>query len=238
MRPIRIFRHLACEGPGYLGSFLDWHRVPWQLVCVDENMPVPASADGASGLIFMGSTVSVNDPLEWISDELRLIERALAQDVPIMGVCFGAQLLSKALGGEVTRGPGMEIGWHPVYRSDHPDTQRWLDGLPSQFTAFHWHADTFSVPGGASRLLHSGCYGNQAFALGDHLGMQFHLEMTERMVQGWIEHYGSDLERDSHCIQGRDALVADLSDNIRQLNGIADRVYGRWLERVLNARGD
>jgi GMP synthase-like glutamine amidotransferase len=238
VKPIRIFRHLACEGPGYLGSFLDRHGVPWELVCIDDNMPVPASPEGASGLIFMGSTVSVNDPLDWIADELRLIDQALNDGVPIMGVCFGSQLLSKALGGEVMRGPGMEIGWHPVYRSDHPDAAVWLDGLPAEFLAFHWHADTFSVPDGASRLLHSCCYGNQAFTLGDHLGMQFHLEMTERMVQGWIEHYGSDLERDSNCIQVREALVADLADNIQQLNRAADHIYGRWLQRVWDLEQD
>jgi len=238
VKPVRIFRHLACEGPGYLGSFLDRHRVPWELVCIDDDMPVPASPDGASALIFMGSTVSVNDSLDWIGQELRLIERALAEGMPIMGVCFGAQLLSKALGGEVTCGRGMEIGWYPVRRTDHPDAAVWLDGLPEEFLTFHWHADTFSVPQGASRLLHSSCYGNQAFILGDHLAMQFHLEMTEKMVHGWIEHYGADLARDSRCIQMRDGLVANLAANIRQLNQTADHIYGRWLERVVSREQD
>jgi GMP synthase-like glutamine amidotransferase len=201
-------------------------------------MPVPPSPEGASGLIFMGAAVSVNDPLEWVGEELRLIDRALAKSIPMMGICFGAQLLSKALGGEVTRGPGMEIGWHPVRCVSDPDAGRWLDGLPDEFLAFHWHADTFSIPRGASRLLCSGCYDNQAFGLGDHLAMQFHLEMTGKMVHGWIEHYGGDLDLDSDCIQARDGLVSELTVKIDQLNRTADHLYRRWLEGVVRRERD
>jgi GMP synthase-like glutamine amidotransferase len=237
VKPIRIFRHVSCEGPGYLGQFLDRHGVPWQLVCIDADQRVPQDLGAVSGLVFMGGAMSVNDPLDWIADELRLIGSALAQGVPILGICFGGQLLCKALGGEVWRGDGMEIGWHPVQRVDGSATD-WLDGVEPEFQTFHWHAETFSIPAGAEHLLRSRCYANQAFAWGDHLAMQFHLEMTEEMVQAWIDRYGSDLDLDSRCIQQRQAVTADLRTDVRSLNRVADRIYGGWLQRVRTRRAN
>jgi GMP synthase-like glutamine amidotransferase len=231
VKPIRIFRHVSCEGPGYLGQFLDRRGAPWQLVCIDADQPVPQDLGAVSGLVFMGGAMSVNDPLDWIVDEMRLIGNALAEGVPILGICFGGQLLCKALGGDVWRGDGMEIGWHPVERVDDSGAA-WLDGVAPEFEAFHWHAETFTIPAGAEHLLRSRCYANQAFAWGDHLAMQFHLEMTEEMVRAWIDRYGSDLDLDSRCIQQRQAVTADLRTSVRRLNRVADQIYSGWLQRV------
>lgn len=232
MKPIRIFRHVACEKPGYLGDFLDKQDVPWELVCIDENRPVPSEVDEVSGLVFMGAAVGVNDPLAWIEDELALIRKAHEAGIPMMGICFGGQLISKALGGEVTRGKGMEIGWYPLYRLDGIDHDGWLDGLPVEFDTFHWHADTFSMPPGSQPLLMSDCYKNQGYFLGDHLGMQFHLEMTKEMVKSWVEKYGSDLNLDSCCIQSAETIQDDLQGRIERLHQISDVIYGNWLNRV------
>ncbi|MEN8179646.1 MAG: type 1 glutamine amidotransferase [Pseudomonadota bacterium] len=232
MKPIRIFRHIACEGPGYLGDFLDHQAVPWELVCIDANRPVPAAVDDVSGLVFMGAAVGVNDQLAWIEDEMELIRNAHHAGIPMMGICFGGQLVSKALGGEVTRGEGMEIGWYPLYRLGSVDHEGWLDGLPVEFDTFHWHADTFSMPPGSQPLLMSECYKNQGYVMGDHLGMQFHLEMTVEMVEAWIDKYGSDLQLDSCCIQSAQSIKEDLRGRIERLHEISDVIYGNWLHRV------
>jgi GMP synthase-like glutamine amidotransferase len=237
MRPLRIFRHIACEGPGYLADFLDRHAVPWELVCLDADRPVPMQLNDISGLIFMGAIVSVNDPLAWVEAELDLIRSANETGVPMMGICFGGQLISKALGGTVTRGEGMEIGWYPLYRLNTDDHFDWLDGLPVEFETFHWHADTFSMPPGSQPLLMSDCYKNQGFVLGDHIGMQFHLEMTEEMVEAWIERYGNDLTLDSCCIQSAPMIKDDLSGRIERLHKISDIIYGNWLKRVKRREG-
>ncbi|MGD8590876.1 MAG: type 1 glutamine amidotransferase [Chromatiales bacterium] len=232
MKPIRIFRHIACEGPGYLGEFFDRQEIAWELVCIDVQRPVPMQVDDISGLVFMGASVGVNDPLPWVEQELRLIRNAHESGVPMMGICFGGQLISKALGGVVTRGEGMEIGWHPLYRLNMHQHQDWLDGLPVEFETFHWHADTFSMPPGSQPLLMSECYKNQGFVLGDILGMQFHLEMTEEMVEAWIERYGSDLQLESCCIQSAKSIKQDLAGRIMRLHQISDVIYGNWLARV------
>lgn len=238
MKPIRIFRHLVCQPPGYLGEYLQARNIPWEMVCVDQDHPIPERFDDVSALVFMGAAVSVNDHLPWVEGELRLIRHAMEAGIPVMGVCFGAQLMSKALGGTISRGKGMEIGWHPLERTgiDSPD---WLDSLPSRFEAFHWHADTFSLPDGANHLLRSDCFDHQGFSLGDlHLGMQFHLEMTREMVEQWVNRYGSDLQLGSACGQGPEAILDDLERRVDDLHRISDLIYGDWLARVVARQGE
>ena len=233
MKPIRIFRHVLCEGPGYLGRFLDRERVPWELVCLDEHLPVPPDLDRVSGLIFMGGDMSVNAPLNWIGDELELVRRAYAAGVPMMGVCFGGQLISKALGGSVDKSPkGREIGWHPLRRVAGAQQSEWLRGLEEPIPTFHWHGETFEPPPGSTLLLENHCFRHQAYVLGDHLAMQFHLEMTEEMVHGWIQAYRKQMEPGAGCIQTIEQITRDLPERIARLHQVADVLYGHWLTRV------
>ena len=114
MKPLYIFRHIDCEGPGYLAEVLERKGIPWQLIAIDTDVAVPHSIDGCSGLVFMGGPMSVNDDLPWIGQELALIRAAQTAGLPVLGHCLGGQLISKALGGEITANPVREIGWHPV----------------------------------------------------------------------------------------------------------------------------
>jgi GMP synthase-like glutamine amidotransferase len=237
MKPIRIFRHLVCQHPGYLGEYLQAHSIPWEMVCVDDENPIPQQTEDLSGLVFMGAGVSVNDRLSWIEGELKLIRKAIDIDLPIMGVCFGAQLISRALGGEISRGKGMEIGWRPVYMQVTNERDNWLKGIPLEFTAFHWHADTYTLPRQSLHLMKSDCFDQQGFIMGNHLGMQFHLEMTREMVENWIERYGSDLLLDSVCSQSAGAILTCIDQRIAELHKISDMIYGKWVERVV-ARQD
>lgn len=232
MKPIRIFRHLACEGPGYLGTFFDKNDTPYEVVCIDEGIDVPVSLDDVSGLVFMGGSMSVNDSLSWIEKEMELIRQAVTKGVPVMGVCLGGQLMAKALGGEVTRGPSLETGWHAVEVVEAETDSDWVSDLPSTFTAFHWHGDTFSIPEGASLILGSQCCDHQAFVLGDHLAMQFHLEMMEDMVKEWSDLYASDLEKLSGCVQSAEQMTKGLTEKIADLHKVADILLGEWLKRI------
>ena len=83
MKPVRIFRHIACEGPGYLATLLDKQQIPYEIIRIDANEAVPQTLDEVSGLVFMGGSMSVNDPLEWIADEIRLIQTARQLDMPV-----------------------------------------------------------------------------------------------------------------------------------------------------------
>lgn len=232
MKPIRIYRHISCDEPGYLGKFLEQRQVEYEVVCSGNGVAAPMTLEGVSGLVFMGAAVSILDDHAWIQQEIELIRRAVERGVPVMGICFGAQLMSLALGGEVVHGPQMTIGWHPVRMAHNDIASDWWSPLPEEATVFHWHLDTFSIPAGAVPIASGGCVENQAFVLGDHLAMQFHVEMTAEMVATWIRKYGSDLALPSSCIHGEQVLLHRIDDRVDELGRVADQLYGSWLKRI------
>jgi GMP synthase-like glutamine amidotransferase len=230
MQEILIFRHAPHEGPGYLADYLDRQHLPWRLIRIDQNDPIPSSIDGVSGLVFMGGPMSVNDPLPWIPRVTKLIQQAVAADVPVLGHCLGGQLISKALGGAITKNPVKEIGWLPVSRVDSPAAKPWLDELPAKFEVFHWHGEIFSIPPGATRLLASSDCANQAFVIGNSLAFQCHIEMTGEMVREWARLGADDLAPLCATVQNPQAMTAELDRRIERLQGIADKFYDRWIQ--------
>ena len=145
--------------------------------------------EGIDLVVSMGSGWStywehVADP---IHAEQRLLTAAIAQGIPVLGICFGAQQLSTVLGGEVTKAQSPEIGWHhvsPVTESAHMIPPSLCEGPWMQ-----WHYDRFSVPSGATVLAESSV-GPQAIVCGRTLGLQFHPEATESIVRTWSSEDG------------------------------------------------
>lgn len=230
MKPIAIFRHAATEGPGYLGLFLDHQAIPWRLIRVDEGEPIPLAADIYSGLAFMGGPMSVNDDLPWIPRTLALIRDAYAKDIPLLGHCLGGQLIAKALGGEVGLNPIKEIGWGGVSVTNSATANKWFGGI-GNFDAFHWHGETFTLPPGAELVLSGQHCANQAFALGNHFGMQCHIEMTEDMVRNWCS-AGADeimVAASSPAVQPVEVIQIEMRDKLITLHRVAEEVYSRWL---------
>lgn len=231
MKPVAIFRHIPFEGAGYFSDFLDQHEIPSVLIRVDENEPIPADPAAFSGLVFMGGSMSVNDPLPWIPRSLQLIRDAIAADIPVLGHCLGGQLISKALGATVGPNPIKEIGWGEVYASDNDSARAWLDGL-TQFNSFHWHGETFSLPQGATHILKSDYCANQAYVIGKNLALQCHIEMTADMVSSWCEHGMDEINAASAspAVQTPAEMQTDLHNRLNDLNRVADRMYSRWIK--------
>ena len=233
MKPIRFFRHVACESPGYLGSMLEQRGYPYQVICLDEGAAVPHDLGAVAGLVFMGGPGNVNEPTDWMRQELELIRDAVNRGMPVLGICLGAQLISKALGGEVMPAETLEVGWHPVqWFEDSPSARRWFAGLPPRFEVFQWHAHTYTPPPGAAALARSACAEQQAFAIDNVLALQFHIEITAESIRGIVERYPDDLEKVSECVQGAEVITAALGARTRELYRIAELVFGRWLEGV------
>jgi GMP synthase-like glutamine amidotransferase len=232
MKPLRFFRHVVCEPPGYLGTFLERWSCPYEVICLDEGTPVPQALDDVAGLVFMGGPGNVNEPTDWMAQELELIRRAADRGVPMLGICLGAQLISKALGGAVWPAETLEVGWHTVEQVTGPSGRGWFAGLPSRFEAFQWHAHTYSLPDGAVALARAACAEQQAFAIGNILAMQFHLEIRPETIEALVQRYPSDLEGVSDCVQDAGTITADLTGRARRLYRIADVVFGRWVERL------
>ncbi len=229
MLPVAIFRHIAFEGPGYLGEFLDSRNIPWQLIAVDAGEAVPHSSSAYSGLVFMGGPMSVNDDLPWIKQEMALIRDAVASGIPVLGHCLGAQLMSRALGGVVSKNPVKEIGWGQVQVADHEVAQAWF-GNVSVFDAFHWHGETFTLPPSAVHLLSSRYCVNQGYAIGPHLALQCHIEMTDEMMASWCVAGADEIaaSRASPGVQSAEAMLSQT--NLPFLHQHAARLYAKWLD--------
>ncbi|HUT41392.1 MAG TPA: type 1 glutamine amidotransferase [Gammaproteobacteria bacterium] len=232
MKPIRCFRHVVCEPPGYLGTMLEARGYPFEVVCLDQGVDVPRDLDTVAGLVFMGGAGNVCEPTEWMQQELDLIARAVERGIPMLGICLGAQLIGRVLGGSVMSNPTLEIGWHPVEQVADASASGWFAGLPPRFEVFQWHAHTFTIPPGAIALLRGRCAEHQAFALGNILALQFHIEIMPHSIEGLTQRFSSDIEQLSDCVQGADVITADLEARTNRLHRIADVVFGRWLQTV------
>jgi len=228
MQPILIVTHVDHEGPGYLAQVLNRNTIPHRVVSIGRGDALPKQANDFSGLVFMGGPMSVNDPLPWIEQELRLIRNAVSASIPVLGHCLGGQLISKALGGTVTRNRVREIGWFDVEQV----TPAWLTDLPTRFPVFHWHGETFSLPKGATSLLRNDNCEQQTFSIGNTLALQCHIEMTEAMVRQWVASAPEEFTHPSGAVQRPAEITRDLPARVGQLQHVADIIYAHWLRAV------
>ena len=233
MLPVAIFRHAPTEGPGYFAIFLEQQGIPWRLIAIDEGEPVPAAVDGFSGLCFMGGPMSVNDPLPWIEPVCALIREAAAKDMPVIGHCLGGQLMSKALGGVITRNPVKELGWGGATGEDDAIARHWLGDYAGKVgTVFHWHGETFSIPPGATRLFANQYCTNQMFAVGPHLGMQCHVEMTPELISAWCEQWADEAATavDQPSVQTPEAMQAEIGERLPVMRRLSEQLYSVWIK--------
>lgn len=233
MKPVVIIRFFPIEGPGYFATFLDNNHIPWRLVKVDEGEAIPSDIDTLSGLVLMGGPMSVNDDLLWIPQVIALIQQAIARDIPVLGHCLGGQLMTKAMGGVVTQGPIKELGWGKVNVVASTVASQWLGDL-TEFEAFHWHGETFSLPESAVLLFSSPYCKHQAFAVGIHLVMQCHVEVTEEMVHSWSTYNAAEIAQNlsSPAVQTAPVMQDKLPQRITALNAVANRLYTQWIQAL------
>ena len=143
MKPVAILQHDPLQRPGYLLQFLTDAGLATHIVRPAEGEDIPRSARLFSAVVVLGSDCSVNDPLPWIERELRLVKEAVSDDIPVLGHCFGGQLLARACGARVQKNPWPNIGWSLLRVT--PSARGLFDGA-ANVQAFNWHYDTFAIP--------------------------------------------------------------------------------------------
>lgn len=232
MKPVRIFTHIACEPPGYLAVLLDRLRYPYEQVCLYDGATVPLDLDSVSGLVFMGGPGNVNQPTGWMNQEIELIQKAYSNDTPVLGICLGGQLMSKALGGDVHPGQSVEVGWHEVELLPNAKSSPYFSNVSKTFPVFQWHAHVFTPPPFATPLAVSDCTECQAYAYKNSLAVQFHLEMTEKIIQDLIQRYGSDLQGDSDCNQKGEQILENIVNRSGEVNAMADVIFTPWFDSL------
>ncbi len=205
-----VVEHQADAPAGIAGEWLAGQGTEVTMWRPTEGGPPPA-LDGHDLVVVLGSEHGVNDGLPWIPGELDLVRDADAAGVPVLGICFGGQVLAAALGGRVDRAPHPEVGWVTL-ESDAPDLVP-----PGPWMA--WHLDALVPPEDAVEIARSPA-GSHAFLLGPHLGVQFHPEATPEIVDGWAAHAGEERVR---------ALGADTQDLARDSRAHEAPARGRAL---------
>lgn len=190
----------------------------------------PARARDYSGIIVLGSNHCANEQLRWIEDERCLLQNALACDVPVLGHCFGAQMLARAMGARVWRNPCANIGWSSIWTTLEAQQQM---SLPRQATIFNWHYDTFEIPQGASRTMVGTHCLNKGFRHGRHWAFQGHLEVTEQSIRQWCS-AGHDelLQASGPAVQSEAQILAQLPVHLGQLQALALRSYSAWTSQL------
>ncbi|MGZ5768550.1 MAG: type 1 glutamine amidotransferase [Caldimonas sp.] len=226
MKPVAIFQHDPLQRPGFLLRFLDEIGIESQIICPSEGDDVPRSARCFSGVVFLGSDASVNDPLPWIERELKLVGDAIASDVPVLGHCFGGQMLARALGATVQKSAWPHIGWT---RLRVTPVAKPLFGADSQVLAFNWHYETFAIPQGATRTLFGEYCLNKGFVYGRHLAFQSHLEVTEEIVRTWCAaHRGELAAAHGPAVQHEAEILTSLPERLAAVHRAARCAYARW----------
>jgi GMP synthase (glutamine-hydrolysing) len=191
----------------------------------------PPGQDGWGAAIVLGGAMNVDQEGKhpWLLDEKRLVAGLLDRETPVLGVCLGAQLVAEVSGGAAGRAERPEIGWHRVELTAEADRDPVIGALPRRFEAFMWHSYEATPPDGAAPLARSQvCV--QAYRVGDRVwGIQFHAEVTEAIVTGWLGDYRKDADAVRIGVDPEE-LRADTRGRIGRWNEIGRGICARFLE--------
>lgn len=225
-------QHVPFEGLGSIGAWLDAHgyAVTATRFFDEDGARLPDAGD-VDLVVVMGGPMSVNDEAAypWLVPERAFLRRVVDAGKPVLGVCLGAQLLAGAMGARVVPNPVKEIGWYPVQAVPAGDES--VFRFPAELEVFHWHGETFELPGGAIRLARSEACANQAFQLGPTaIGLQFHLETTPESARELVAHCRDELQP-SRFVQSEPEILAAKPEQYLAVNRVMSEVLS-YLHRA------
>ena len=221
MSEVLVIQNTRIEEIGYLGELLNNDGFIIHLVnAKHEKLP----EKNYSLLVILGAPESANDDLPYLQAEQKLIKKTVDADIPVLGICLGSQLIAKTFGGKVYRGPKKEIGFYHDLRINN--NSKLFSGFTNPFTVFHWHGDTFDLPEKAVRLVHSENYPNQAFQIASAVGLQFHLEVNEEMVNLWLDKTQEKLHQIPYIDPQK--IRSDIDENISIVKNNMNNFYNNF----------
>jgi GMP synthase-like glutamine amidotransferase len=215
-----ILQHEGPTPPGHVIEWLEGHSAELEILRIDLVEPKADPGD-YDLIVSLGSEFAAyDDSHAFVTREADLMRRALDEDVPILGLCFGGQMLARVLGGEVYKGTDSEIGWLPV-RTNDPE-------LVPEGPWFQWHFDVITAPPGATVIAETDL-GTQAFVSGRNLGLQFHPEVTPEIMDDWVRTYRHELDAEGIDPEG---LLEETNRQAREHKATSWQLLEGYLDRV------
>jgi GMP synthase-like glutamine amidotransferase len=215
-----VIQHEQPTPGGYVNQWLAERGADQDVYRIDDEARDPDPRDYHMVVSLGSEFAAFDDSIPWIEREKRLLRAAADADVPVLGVCFGGQLLARVLGGDAFRSDEAEIGWLPVRSRD--------TSLVPEGPWFQWHFDTFTLPPHAS-LLADSPLGPQAFTIGRSLGVQFHPEVTPQIMDDWVRVYRHELDREG---VDPDGLLDETLERADETRAAAWRLFDSFRDRV------
>jgi GMP synthase-like glutamine amidotransferase len=210
---LHSLEHVPFEDMAYIGQWAAGKKYTITKTHFYENYELPGLND-FDALFVMGGPMGANDEdkYPWITEEKKFIERSIAANKIVIGICLGAQLIASVLGAKVYKNENSEIGWYPVRTTGSAQESLLFRTLPQEFMAFHWHGDAFDIPSGAIKMAESNGCANQAFEYNVKVvGFQFHLESTRDSINKLVENCSDEIV-DGAYIQSAEKMLRAVNE--------------------------
>ena len=221
MSDVLVVQNTRIESSGYLGELL--YRDGFDITSINAKHEIIPNKK-FSLVVILGAPESANDDFPYLIEEQELIKNSVNDDIPVLGICLGSQLIAKTFGAKIYSGPKKEIGFYNDLKISSDST--FFSGFQNPFTVFHWHGDTFDLPQGALRLASSEHYPNQAFQYKSAIGLQFHLEVNEEMVNLWLDNTEEKLQKISYI--NPQEIRSEINENISIVKSNMKNFYNNF----------
>ncbi|MHC4975143.1 MAG: type 1 glutamine amidotransferase [Planctomycetota bacterium] len=221
---ILILQHDAIGIPCRLGQTLRDHAHKLDIRRLDKGDDLPSDLDGFEGVVSMGGHQDVGDGSGWMPDEAALLRAAQERDLPVVGICLGAQMIADALGGSVAKMETPEVGFHGVSLHPTAQTDCIFAGIGWDSPQFQFHGcEVTELPEGAQCLASSERCRNQVFRVGMRtMGFQFHFEADRILIADLCQQHGDEMLR----------CAGVTSEDIEQQAEEHYARFARWADRL------
>lgn len=235
MRPVLLVRNDRYESFGVAPGALAWAGVDVLTAnATNPRVELPALAD-VSGVVTFGGTVNVDQVHEHphLARVREFTREAVERDVPYLGICLGSQILARAFGREVVRGPVREVGFEPVRTTPEAKEDPLLSFLDPEEVVLQWHEDTHDLPDGATLLLTGERIPVQGYRIGDSAwGIQFHLEVDAVELGWWLDVADTRVDLKTEWGKSAEEIRDESRRHIARQEERGRRIFGRFAEIV------